>query len=145
LTLRPRKREVYVDALCFREAVEHTLKRHLAADAAFLDAAVGLTERLSTALIHLHPTGLNGMRGAQSTADVAGPHIGGEAEMAIIGHEDGFRLVRPRNGDEHRSEDFLSRETPIVGAIGEDGGHGEIALGERSGHGRHAARDKAAF
>jgi hypothetical protein len=65
--------------------------------------------------------------------------------MAIIGHPDGFRLVRPRNGDEHRSEDFLSRETPIVGAIGEDGGHGEIALGERSGRGRHAARDKVHF
>src|SRR6201987_2789068 len=86
------------------------------------------------------------MRGARSSpSPILKRCIGGEAVMAIIGHPDGFRLVRPRNGDEHRSEDFLSRETPIVGAIGEDGGHGEIALGERSGHGRHAAPDKGDF
>jgi hypothetical protein len=95
---------------------------------------------LAETLVHLHPTGLDRMRGAQCIADIVGPDISGETIVAVIGHTDRIRLVTPRDRHEHRAEDLLARQAPVVGGISEYGRDREIPFAERSLLGRQAAK-----
>src|ERR1700682_4614039 len=87
---------------------------------------------LAETLVHLHPTRLDRMRGAQCTADVRRPDIGGETIMAVIGHSDRIGLITPRDGHEHRAENLLARQSPVVGGVGEHRRDREIPLAQRA-------------
>src|SRR5690242_9192311 len=77
-----RHRQVDVHVLAFGEAVDHATERELAADAALLDPAIGLPERLAAALVHLHPARLDRVGGAKRPTDIVGPDVGGKAVVA---------------------------------------------------------------
>ncbi len=62
--------------------------------------------------------------------------------MAIVGHADRVFLVTPRDRDQHRAEDLLARQPPIVRCVGEYGRHREIAFTERAVLRRQAAKHK---
>ena len=54
--------------------------------------------------------GLERLRDAVRAADVAGPDVGRETVVDVIGHADRIRFVLERNCGQHRSEDFLLRD-----------------------------------
>ena len=64
-SFRSGTRRVQVDrhVLSLREAVEHPFQRELPADAALLVAAIGMARLLAQSLVHLHPAGLDRVRG----------------------------------------------------------------------------------
>ena len=63
--------------------------------------------------------------------------------MAVIGHADRVGLVAPRDSHQHRAEDLLARQPPIVGGVGEYGRDREIALAEWPFLGWQAAEHEA--
>jgi hypothetical protein len=65
--------------------------------------------------------------------------------MAIISHADRIRFVGPRNGNENGSKDLLTRQSPVVGHVGEDGWDCVIALAERPFLGWETANHDARF
>jgi hypothetical protein len=132
-------RQVDCDVLPLRVALEHPFERELATDAAFFVTAVGMVGALPEALVDLDPAGLDRVRRAEGPTDVMRPHIGGEAVVAGVRHADDVRFVGPGNGNEHRTEDLLARQAPVVRHIREDGGNRVIAFAERSLFGRKAA------
>src|SRR5262249_34103602 len=71
--------------------------------------AVGVTQALTEALVHLNPTSLGRVCRAQSPAEVMRPDVGGEPVMAVIRHANRVRVVGPRNGDKHGAKDLLAR------------------------------------
>src|SRR6202011_1778363 len=103
-------------ALALGEAVEHALERELAAEARLLVAAVGHARRLAAALVDLDPARFDGVRGTQALADIVRPDIGREAIVALVGHADRLGLVAPADRHQHRPEDLLACETPVVRA-----------------------------
>src|SRR5262249_32088875 len=52
--------------------------------------------------------------------------------MAVISHANRIRFVGPRNGNKHGSKDLLTRQSPVVGHVRENGGDCVIALAKRS-------------
>ena len=59
--------------------------------------------------------------------------------MAVVGHADHLGLVAPADRHQHRPEDLLARQAPVVGTIGEHGRHRVVALAQRTVLGRQAA------
>src|SRR5215510_1565624 len=141
LRLRTRCSPLQIDrhALPLRITVEHAFERILAAHAALLISAVGLTRKLSEALIDLNPAGLDRMRRIDCLADVTRPHVRRETIMAVVRHADRFALVFPRNGHHHRAEDLLSRNAPVVAHVGKHRWLDEIAACQRSFFRRQSA------
>src|SRR5947209_7909916 len=88
-------REIDRHVLALGEAVEHALERKFATDSALLVAAVGHAGELAEALVDLHPARFDGVRGAQTAADVVRPDIGRESVVAVVGHADRLGLVAP--------------------------------------------------
>src|SRR6185312_2542992 len=109
-----RRIEVHCHVFALGVTVEHAFERELASDAALLVAAIGMARHLPEPLIDLHPAGLDRVRGAQAAADLMRPDIGGETVMAVIGHADRVFLVAPRNRNQHRAENLLTGEAPVV-------------------------------
>src|SRR5437870_13493794 len=107
-------RQVDRDVLPLRVALEHAFEGELAADAAFFVTAVGMTWALTEALVHLNPTSLDRVCRAQSPAEVMRPDVGGEPAMAVIRHANHVRILGPRNGGMHGSNDLLSAEALAV-------------------------------
>src|SRR5690606_28584576 len=99
--LRSRCREIHRHVLLDGEAVEHAFERELAPDAALLDATIRVAGRLAEALVDLHPPGFERVRSPERTADVLCPNVAGEPVVRLVGHADGFLLVRPFDGHEH--------------------------------------------
>jgi hypothetical protein len=77
-------RQVDRDVLPLRVALEHTFEGELAADAAFLVTAVGVTWALTEALVHLNPTSLDRVCRAQSPADVMRPVCTGNSDSHVL-------------------------------------------------------------
>src|SRR6516164_7838904 len=124
-------RQVDRDILPLRVALQHALERKLTADTAFFVAAVGVTGTLAETLVDLDPAGLDRVYSAECPANVVRPDVGSEPVVTIVCHTDRVLLVAPRDGNEHRAEDFLAGQTPIVRHIRKDGGDGVIALAKR--------------
>src|ERR1700694_2986219 len=95
LRLTRRRVQVHRHVLFLGEAVEHAFERELAPDAALLDAAVGMSWRLAEPLVDLHPASLDAVGGAQRSANVVRPYVGGEAVVGVVGHADRLGLVGP--------------------------------------------------
>ena len=72
------------------------------------------------------------MRCAQAAADIMGPNVGRQAIMAVVGHADRVGLVAPRDRDQHRAEDFLTRQPPVVRGVSKYGRDREVSYTERS-------------
>ena len=72
------------------------------------------------------------VRGAEPTADVVRPDVGRETVVTVVGHADRLGLVAPADCHQHRPEDLLARQAPVVGAVGEYGRDGVVALAQRA-------------
>src|SRR5262245_32723704 len=108
-------RKIDRHALPLREAVQHAFEREFAADAALLVSAVTHAGCLTAPLVNLNPAGFDRVRGPQAFADVMGPNIRGEAVVTVIGHTDRLGLVGPADRHQHRAEDLLARQPPVIG------------------------------
>src|SRR2546425_3216203 len=131
--------QVDCHALALREALEHALKRVLAAETALLESPIGLSHDLADALIDLTPTRIDRVRGAKRLADVPGPDVRGEPVVRLVGHAHRVGLVAPRDCDEHRTENLLACDPPLVPHVREDSRLDVVPGGERSLGGRPAA------
>src|SRR6516164_264496 len=124
-------RQVDCDVLPLRVALQHALERKLAANTAFLVATVRVTRTLTKPLVDLNPAGLDRVSSPECPSNVVRPDVGGEPVMAVISHANCILLVAPRDGDEHRAEDLLAGQAPVVCHIRENGGDCVIAFAER--------------
>src|SRR5688572_31180848 len=106
--------EVDGDVLPLGVAVEHPLERILAADAALLVAAVGLSRKLTQSLVDLNPSGFDRVRGANRLAEIPRPDVRRQPIMAVVRHPDRVRFVFPRDRHHHGAEDFFPRNPPVV-------------------------------
>ena len=104
-----------------------------------------MARHLPETLIDLAPAAFDRVRGAQATADVVSPDIGCEPIMAVVGHADCVGLVLPRDRDQHRTENFLARQPPIVRGIGKHGWDREIAFAERPFPGWQSTENQPRF
>src|SRR5438477_600158 len=73
-----------------------------------------LADDLREALVDLHEPRVDGVCGADRATDVVAPHVRREAVVRVVGHADDVGLIGPGDRDEHRAEDLLARETPVV-------------------------------
>src|SRR5262249_33231840 len=94
-------------------------------------------------LVDLDPAGLDRVRGAKCAADVVGPDVGSKPVVTVVRHTDGVRIVGPGNGDEHGTEDLLTRKAPVVRHIRENGGDRVVAVAKPSSLGRNAHNHNA--
>src|SRR5262249_7282708 len=65
--------------------------------------------------------------------------------MAVISHANRICFVGPRNGNKHRSKYLLTRQSPVVRHVRENGGDRVIALAKRSVLGWETANHDARF
>src|SRR5262249_24222194 len=65
--------------------------------------------------------------------------------MAVISHANRICFVGPRNGNKHRSKYLLTRQSPVVRHVRENGGYRVIALAKRSVLGWETANHDARF
>src|SRR4026207_2059886 len=93
------------DVLPLGVAVEHPLERVLAADAALLVAAVGLSRKLTESLIDLDPSESDRGRGANRLAEIPRPDVRRQPIMAVVRHPDRVRFVFPRDRHHHGAKD----------------------------------------
>src|SRR3712207_7230689 len=64
-------------------------------------------------------------------------------EIYTLSLHDALPIFGPADRDQDRAEDLLAGDPPVVGDVGEDGRHGEVALGQRALVRRQAADHQA--